>query len=126
MNVDGTLNLLEFAQREGESHGRPVVFVYPIVDCGLRAARPGDASVRAGRVREDEWNAPQTMYGCNKLYCEHLGRYYSRHYKQLAAESTPRVDFRCLRFPGPDLGRDDAGRRHVRLRAGDAACRRAR
>ena len=29
VNVEGTLNLLEFAQREGESHGRPVVFVYP-------------------------------------------------------------------------------------------------
>jgi nucleoside-diphosphate-sugar epimerase len=41
------------------------------------------------------------MYGCNKLYCEHLGRYYARHYKQLAAEQEPYgVDFRCLRFPG--------------------------
>ena len=29
VNVEGTLQLLEFAQREGESHGRPVVFVYP-------------------------------------------------------------------------------------------------
>ena len=26
------------------------------------------------------------MYGCNKLYCEQLGRYYARYYKQLAAE----------------------------------------
>ena len=30
------------------------------------------------------------MYGCNKLYCEHLGRYYTRHYKQLAAEARRR------------------------------------
>ena len=29
VNVEGTLSLLEFAQREGESHGRRVVFVYP-------------------------------------------------------------------------------------------------
>ena len=29
VNVEGTLNLLEFAQQQGESHGRPVVFVYP-------------------------------------------------------------------------------------------------
>src|SRR5262245_54068013 len=29
VNVEGTLRLLEFAQREGESHGRPVVFMYP-------------------------------------------------------------------------------------------------
>ena len=27
VNVEGTLNLLEFAQREGESHGRPVTFL---------------------------------------------------------------------------------------------------
>jgi nucleoside-diphosphate-sugar epimerase len=41
------------------------------------------------------------MYGCNKLYCELLGTYYARHYKQLAAEShSGRVDFRCVRFPG--------------------------
>ena len=29
VNVEGTLNLLEFAHHEGESHGRPVVFMYP-------------------------------------------------------------------------------------------------
>jgi len=41
------------------------------------------------------------MYGCNKLYCEHLGRYFARHYKQLAAENLAgRVDFRSIRFPG--------------------------
>src|SRR5678816_1823882 len=33
VNVEGTLNLLEFAQRQGESHGRPVVFVYPSSIC---------------------------------------------------------------------------------------------
>jgi nucleoside-diphosphate-sugar epimerase len=41
------------------------------------------------------------MYGCNKLYCEQLGTYYARHYKQLAAEpASGKVDFRCVRFPG--------------------------
>ncbi len=40
------------------------------------------------------------MYGCNKLYCEHLGRYYAKHYKQLSETRPPRVDFRCVRFPG--------------------------
>jgi threonine 3-dehydrogenase len=51
-------------------------------------------------VEEDDWNTPRTMYGCNKLYCEHLGRYYARYYKQLAAHAAGRVDFRCVRFPG--------------------------
>ncbi len=99
VNVDGTLRLLEFAQREGESHGRTVTFVYPssIAAYGLPSL---DVKRRVGRVREDDWNAPQTMYGCNKLYTEHLGRYYARHYKQLAADTLRRVDFRCLRFPG--------------------------
>jgi threonine 3-dehydrogenase len=99
VNVEGTLNLLEFSQHEGESHGRPVVFLYPssIAAYGLPDVA---AKARAGRVHEDEWNTPRTMYGCNKLYCEHLGRYYARFYKQLAAQRVGRVDFRCLRFPG--------------------------
>ena len=100
VNVEGTLNLLEFAHHEGESHGRPVIFMYPssIAAYGL----PDLATkTKAGRVREDDWMKPTTMYGCNKLYCEHLGRYYARHYKQLAAETMAgRVDFRCVRFPG--------------------------
>jgi nucleoside-diphosphate-sugar epimerase len=100
VNVEGTLNLLEFAHHEGESHGRPVIFLYPssIAVYGLPDL---ETKMRAKRVREDEWNTPTTMYGCNKLYCEHLGRYYARYYKQLAAETTAgRVDFRCVRFPG--------------------------
>jgi nucleoside-diphosphate-sugar epimerase len=99
VNVEGTLNLLEFAQREGESHGRPVLFVYPssIATYGFASL---DAKNVAGRVREDQYIRPRTMYGCNKLYCEELGHYYSRHYKQLSVDVTPRVDFRCVRFPG--------------------------
>jgi threonine 3-dehydrogenase len=100
VNVEGTMNLLEFAQKQGESHGRPVVFLYPssIAVYGL----PDLATkTKAGRVTEDHFNTPSTMYGCNKLYCELLGGYYARHYKQLAPESlSGKVDFRCLRFPG--------------------------
>ena len=100
VNVQGTLLLLEFAQREAESHGRPVKLLYPssIAAYGL----PGlEAKSRAGRVREDEYTHPTTMYGANKLYCEQLGHYYARHYKQLAAEpQSGKVDFRCVRFPG--------------------------
>jgi nucleoside-diphosphate-sugar epimerase len=100
VNVEGTLQLLEFAQHEAESHGRPVVFIYPssIAAYGL----PDLATkTRAGKVREDEYGHPTTMYGCNKLYCELLGGYYARHYKQLAADTASgRVDFRCVRFPG--------------------------
>ncbi len=100
VNVEGTLELLEFAQREGESHGRPVAFLYP---SSIAAYGLPDAATkhRAGRVREDDWTQPTTMYGCNKLYCEQIGRYYARYYKQLAADpQSGRVDFRSVRFPG--------------------------
>ncbi|MFM8273576.1 MAG: NAD-dependent epimerase/dehydratase family protein [Gemmata sp.] len=100
VNVEGTLNLLEFAQKQGESHGRPVAFFYPssIAAFGLPSLA---VKTRAGKVKEDDYNVPTTMYGANKLYCEHLGRYYARHYKQLAAEvMSGKVDFRCIRFPG--------------------------
>lgn len=100
VNVEGTLTLLEFAQKEAESHGRPVKFLYPssIAAYGLPDLATKQA---AGRVREDDFNHPTTMYGANKLYCEMLGRYYARHYKQLAPENlSGKVDFRSVRFPG--------------------------
>ena len=53
-------------------------------------------------MKEEDWCNPITMYGCNKLYCEHLGRYYSRHYRQLAADhggNTTSISA-ALRFPG--------------------------
>ena len=100
VNVEGTLNLLEFAARQAESHGRPVVFVYP---SSIAAYGLPDVETRrkAGRLREDDWNKPITMYGCNKLYCEHLGRYFTHHHRQLGAlASVARLDFRSIRFPG--------------------------
>ena len=124
VNVEGTMNLLEFAQKQGESHGRPVVFLYPssIAAYGLPDL---ETKAKAAKVREEEFNTPTTMYGCNKLYCELLGRYYARHYKQLSAEPlSGKVDFRAVRFPGADLGCDGTLRRHLRLRAGDDSCRR--
>jgi nucleoside-diphosphate-sugar epimerase len=100
VNVEGTLKLLDFAQAQGESHGRAVVFLYPssIAAYGLPDL---ETKAAAGAVPEHKWNHPTTMYGCNKLYCEHLGRYFARHYKQLAAEIlSGKVDFRAIRFPG--------------------------
>ncbi len=100
VNVEGTLQMLEFAQKEGESHGQPVVFVYPssIAAYGLPNL---NVKQQAGKVREEQFNAPTTMYGCNKLYGELLGSYYAGHYKQLSIHQVRgKVDFRGLRFPG--------------------------
>ncbi len=100
VNVGGTMRLLQLAIEQSHWHGRSVKFMFPssIAAYGL----PGRAvKQRTGKVRETEWNFPTTMYGCNKLYCEHLGRYYANHYRQLAADSSGRgIDFRCIRFPG--------------------------
>ena len=100
VNVEGTLNLIKLAHEQARWHGTPVKFMFPssIAVYGL----PDVATkTKAGKVRETDWNLPTTMYGCNKLYCEQLGRYYALHYRQLAAEHTPSgVDFRAIRFPG--------------------------
>lgn len=99
VNVRGTLNLLEFSAAQARSHGAAVTFFYPssIAAYGI----PADIETPSAGWSETEHTLPTTMYGCNKLYCEHLGRYYAHHYKQLDAEpQVGRVDFRSLRFPG--------------------------
>jgi threonine 3-dehydrogenase len=42
------------------------------------------------------------MYGCNKLYCEKLGVYYSKYFGQKHLDESPphMLDFRAIRFPG--------------------------
>lgn len=100
VNVEGTLNLLRLAVEQSSWQGRPVKFIYPssIAAYGLPNL---EVKQQTGKVKESEWNQPITMYGCNKLYCEHLGRYYTNNYRQLAADhNKTTVDFRSIRFPG--------------------------
>ena len=100
VNVDGTLNLLEMTVSQARQQGRAITFVYPssIAVYGLPDL---ETKARVGKVREEDWCTPTTMYGINKLYCEQLGRYYEKHYRQLdAAPSVGGLDFRSLRFPG--------------------------
>lgn len=101
INVEGMLNLLRLAVEQSQWQGRPVKFIYPssIAAYGFSSVQEKEA---AGKVREHQSDFPTTMYGVNKLYCEHLGRYYARHYKQLSADHDRfiPVDFRCIRFPG--------------------------
>ena len=100
VNVDGTLGLLEIAVNQARQQGREVKFLYPssVAVYGLPDL---DTKRHVGKVAEDQWCTPRTMYGVNKLYCEQLGRYYEYFYRQLDAGTvTGRLDFRGLRFPG--------------------------
>lgn len=101
INVEGTLHLLRMAQTLSARLGRPAKFIFPssIAVYGIPSLAE---KARLGRVREDQGLEPITMYGVNKLYAEHLGRYFMRHYRALSAESdrTTRLDFRGVRFPG--------------------------
>lgn len=100
INVEGTLNLLRLAAEQSAWQGRSVKFLYPssIAAYGLPTL---ETKNNAGKVKENEWLQPATMYGCNKLYCEHLGRYYTFNYRRLAADAVKtNIDFRCIRFPG--------------------------
>jgi threonine 3-dehydrogenase len=101
INVEGMLNLLRLAVEQSQWQGRPVKFIYPssIAAYGFVTF---EQKKLAGRVKEHQSDFPTTMYGVNKLYCEHLGRYYSKYYKQLSADRDRMisVDFRSIRFPG--------------------------
>lgn len=100
VNVEGSLNLLRLGVEQSQWQGRPVKFLYPssIAVYGLPDL---ETKAREGKLREWQWTNPRTMYGCNKLYCEHVGRYYANYYRQLARDRNPAsIDFRCVRFPG--------------------------
>jgi threonine 3-dehydrogenase len=126
VNVDGALNLLEMTISQARQQERDIKFLYPssIAVYGLPDLT---TKVQVGKVREDEWCEPRTMYGINKLYVERLGRYYEHYYRQLDAHQDPgRLDFRCLRFPGlisaltvPTGGTSDFAPEMLHAAAGD-------
>ena len=99
VNVEGTRGLLQLAAEQSEWRSKSVKFIFPssIAVYGLPDL---ETKTQYARVREWEWNTPRTMYGANKLYCEMLGIYFSRYFRQLAAEQPVMLDFRAIRFPG--------------------------
>ncbi len=99
VNVQGTVNLLELATQVSQERGEAVKFMYAssVAAYGLPDVETKNS---AGAVSEDAYLMPTTIYGCNKLYCEHLGRYYAEHYRQLDTDAPLRIDFRSVRFPG--------------------------
>jgi threonine 3-dehydrogenase len=101
INVEGTMQLLMLSAYKSEKLKKPVKFLFP---SSIAVYGFPDRSTKhaAGRVKEDDWNTPHTMYGCNKLYCEKLGTYYSLYCGQRHLDPIPptMLDFRAIRFPG--------------------------
>jgi threonine 3-dehydrogenase len=98
VNVTGTLELLRLAHQQSTWSGQRTKFIFP---SSIAAYGVGGKKDSLQPLKEHEYTEPTTMYGCNKVYCEHLGRYFAQYYQQLAAEpSKGGVDFRCIRFPG--------------------------
>ncbi|MEZ4864018.1 MAG: NAD-dependent epimerase/dehydratase family protein [Caldilineaceae bacterium] len=129
VNVEGTMALLKVAAEESQWRGQAVQFIFPS-SIAIYGMPDRESKALYTRVREWEWNQPRTMYGCNKLYCEMLGNYYSRHLRQLAVAQPTTLDFRCVRFPGlisaftlPSGGTSDYGPEMVHAAAKGEAYR---
>ena len=100
VNVGGTMNLLNLAIEQGRSQGTQLKFFFPS-SIAVYGFKNLDQKIAAGTIKENSHRNPHTMYGCNKLYCEHLGNYYSNNYQRLGAEEHHSyIDFRSIRFPG--------------------------
>ena len=101
INVEGTMQLLMMAAYRSEKYKKPIKFLFPSSIAAYGFSNLA-AKKAAGNVKEDEYNTPHTMYGCNKLYCEKLGMYYGRYFGQRHLDEFPPVmlDFRAIRFPG--------------------------
>jgi threonine 3-dehydrogenase len=117
INVEGTMQLLMLAAYRSEKYHKSVKFLFPssIAAYGMSDVETKRAN---GCVKEDDFNTPHTMYGCNKLYCEKLGIYYSKYFGQKHLDDVPphMLDFRAIRFPGlisaftlPSSGTSDYG-----------------
>ena len=132
INVEGTMQLLMLAAYRSEKYGKAVKFLFPISIAAYGMPNL-EAKKNAGAVKEEDWDYPHTMYGCNKLYCEKLGMYYSKYHGQKHLDDNPPVfmDFRALRFPGlisaftlPSGGTSDYGPEmlHAAAQGVDYAC----
>ena len=103
VNVEGTLNLLEFAQHEAESHGRPVVFMYPssiaaygLPDLGTKA-RSGPCPRRRVGAADDDVRVQQAVLRAARpllrAVLQAAGRRACERPRRFPLRPIPRVDF---------------------------------
>jgi nucleoside-diphosphate-sugar epimerase len=98
INTDGAIYALKFAERQARRKKRRIKFLFPssIAVYGLpNLVEKG----KEEKVSEDRYLTPTTSYGCNKIYIELLGNYYSKYFEKYS-EGSGYLDFRSVRFPG--------------------------
>ena len=86
INVNGFLNLMSSIQESNE-----LIKFFFASSIAVYCVNEKNSS----NITEDQFCNPNNMYGCNKLYCEKLGAYFSRY-----SESIKNLDFRAIRFSG--------------------------
>ncbi len=100
VNVQGSINILELAKVQSDKQRKSVKVIFPstIAVYGLLGAAPEE---RQTKTKESQFLQPITMYGMNKLYVEHLGRYFDGYFRYLDNDpSNIKIDFRSVRLPG--------------------------
>ena len=97
VNVDATINLLNFASIYASNNNFKFKFIFPS-SIAVYYLPSKNAKNKNPKIKEDDFLTPHTMYGINKLYCENMGIYYSNYVHEKSLVSN--LDFRSLRFPG--------------------------
>ncbi len=101
VNVTGSVGMIRQATQAAEERGRPILFFFPSSIAVYGFSDHGH-KIESGAVDERVFHHPRTMYGCNKLAVENIGRYYALYHRRQGKKSAEfsGIDFRCLRFPG--------------------------
>lgn len=94
INADGTFYLLHSSAAQAASENRLVRFIFPST-IAVYGLPDRDTKIYTGAVRETDFLDPHSMYGCTKLYSEHVGSYISNH----RHTDTAGLSFIALRFP---------------------------
>lgn len=101
VNVTGSVGMIRQATQAAEERGKPILFFFPS-SIAVYGFSDHEHKQRSGAVDERVFHHPRTMYGCNKLAVENIGRYYALYHRRQGDKLTDLagIDFRCLRFPG--------------------------
>ena len=101
VNVTGSVGMIRQATQAAQQRDQSILFFFPS-SIAVYGFSDLAHKTKSGQVDERVFHHPRTMYGCNKLAVENIGRYYALYHGRQgdASSSRPGIDFRCLRFPG--------------------------